>query len=110
MSDTPVSTRDLLNAQTGNLTWPELARHFARGVVICVDPSEDLIDVAESLVTDALEAIERLHCLGKLRRATDEDAIRWQQEEPIFWAVVVAPWVVVQVAARTNETGHEVSD
>jgi hypothetical protein len=92
----PASTRDLLNAQAGKLTWPELARHFARGVVISVDPTEDLIEVAECLVKDSSDIVERLYLQGKLHRADDDDAIRWQEHSSEFWAVVVAPWVLVQ--------------
>ena len=33
---------------------------------------------------------------GALHRAMDEDAIRWETEKSEFWAVVVAPWVLVQ--------------
>jgi hypothetical protein len=43
MTSTGVDTRDLLNVQTGKIAWRELARHFARGVVICVGPGQDLV-------------------------------------------------------------------
>ena len=87
---------DLLNAQTGRIGWPELARHFARGLVIDVSPDEDLLAIAEALVRDQADEIDRLHKSGRLHRATDQDAIRWQEENSQFWAVVVAPWVLVQ--------------
>ena len=87
---------DLLNAQTGRIGWSELARHFARGVVIDVRPDEDLVAIAEALVRDQADEIDRLHKSGRLHRATDHDAIRWQEENSQFWAVVVAPWVLVQ--------------
>ena len=87
---------DLLNAQTGKIGWPELARHFARGVVIDVSPDEDLVRIAEALVRDRADEIDKLHKKGRLHRATDEDAVRWEKENTQFWAVVVAPWVLVQ--------------
>jgi len=93
-----VATKDLLNGQAGRLAWPELARHFARGVVVCVDPGLDLLEVAEYLVADQAGKISGLYEKGLLHRAQDEDAIRWQAEETGFWAVVVAPWVLVQEA------------
>lgn len=102
------STRDLLNAQTGKLTWPELARHFARGVVVCVDPAEDLIEVAECLVKDSSDTVERLYSQGKLHRAEDDDAIRWQENSSEFWAVVVAPWVLVQECDLNTGTERDV--
>ena len=101
VSESQVSVRDLLNAQTGKLTWAELSRHFARGVVVTVDSSEDLIGIAESLVRDSSGAVERLCTEGKLGRADDNDAIRWQSANQNFWAVVVAPWVLVQEIPET---------
>lgn len=96
MTDSVGSTRDLLNAQTGKLTWPELARHFARGVVISIHPTEDLVEVAECLVRDSANTVDRLFQQGKLHRANDVDAMRWHECGSEFWAVVVAPWVLVQ--------------
>jgi hypothetical protein len=93
---TEADVRDLLNAQTGKISWPELARHFARGVVIWVDAGQDLVKIAEQLVQDRAGEIKDLYETGALHRARDVDAQRWQKEETQFWAVVVAPWVLVQ--------------
>ena len=98
MSSPDVSTRDLLNAQTGKITWPELARHFARGVVVCVKQDQDLVHIAELLVGDNADEISSLYDGGLLHRALDEDAVRWERDGSEFWAVVVAPWVLVQEA------------
>jgi hypothetical protein len=32
----------------------------------------------------------------ELRKTTDDDALGWSKGEPALWAVVVAPWVLVQ--------------
>jgi hypothetical protein len=96
LSEPQAELRDLLNAQTGRIGWDELARHFSRGAVLCVGPGEDLIAVAESLVRDRRRAVERLLENGSLRRAADDDARRWENRRSEFWAVVVAPWVLVQ--------------
>ena len=93
---TEVDLRDLLNAQAGKISWPELARHFARGVVVCVASGQDLVKIAEKLVQDQADEIKKLYETGALHRARDDDALRWQKEDTQFWAVVVAPWVVVQ--------------
>ena len=98
------TTRELLNAQTGRLSWAELARSFARGAVIVVQPGQDLISVAESLVNDSSGDIEQLHQQNKLHRADDHDAVRWQEKQSGFWAVVVAPWVLVQEISDLDET------
>lgn len=96
MTGPDVDTRDLLNGQAGRVSWPELARHFARGVVVCVGREKDLIEVAECLVNDQADRIAKLYQDGVLYRAQDEDAIRWENSGAEFWAVVVAPWVLVQ--------------
>jgi hypothetical protein len=96
MGRSDLSAGDLLNAQTGRIGWPELARHFARGNVICVAQGEDLVAVAEALVEDRADEVARLHESGRLHRATDDDAVDWQETGAVFWAVVVAPWVLVQ--------------
>ena len=96
MNDQKFEVSELLNAQTGKVTWQDLARHFARGSVICVQQGEDLVAVAAALVADRKEEIDRLYTLKRLHRAMDEDAIKWQQERTEFWAVVVPLWVLVQ--------------
>ena len=96
MKENEIHTRDLLNAQTGRIAWDELARYFARGLVVCLEQGEDLVAVAEKLIDDDAGEIDRLYQDGSLHRALDEDAVRWQAENTEFWAVVVAPWVLVQ--------------
>ena len=90
----------LLNAQTGTIGWPELARHFARGVVICVNSDQDLVEIAGKLVLDEADLIDGLLQQGVLHRAQDKEAMRWQEEQTKFWAVVVAPWVLVQERSK----------
>ena len=107
MTPTEVPVRALLNAQTGRIDWPELARHFARGVVVCVDPQEDLVAVAERFVGDDAQGLEQLTAAGRVWRAQDRDARRWQEDEARFWAVVVAPWVLVKEAVTDDECSND---
>ena len=96
---TPTSHAELIahfNAQTAKLTWPELARHFARGVVVNVAPGMDLVAVAVAMAQDRAEEIETWTHAGQLQRASDDDARYWHAQDSVFWAVVVAPWVLVQ--------------
>lgn len=91
-----IDARDLLNAQTAKIEWPELVKHFARGVVIKVDPALDLINVASRIIDDDKAAVEAWMASGQLANASDDDARAWTETQPTFWAVVVAPWVLVQ--------------
>lgn len=94
--DPGVDVRALLNAQTGRLAWPELQRHFARGAVIRVAGNLDLVEVAARVVEDDRAVVERWLGEGRLAHATLEDARRWELDRAEFWAVVAAPWVLVQ--------------
>ncbi len=85
-----------LNNETGKLEWAELARHFARGVVIKVDENIDLIEVALRFARDDRQAVEKWLTSGEVAKATDDDAIHWNEDNAIFWAVVSAPYVLVQ--------------
>jgi hypothetical protein len=87
-----------LNAETGRLAWPELAHHFARGAVVKVAPGLDLVEVAARMVRDDQAAIMAWAESGTVARATDADALAWQAANTGFWAVVAAPWVLVQEA------------
>lgn len=88
--------REHLNHETGKLEWNELAPHFARGSVICVNARLDLIEVAMYMIKDEKAKIEKWIEEGLVKRATDEDATEWTKRNSLFWAVVAAPWVIVQ--------------
>ena len=88
--------RQQLNLETGKITWPELQRHFARGVVVEVSAELDLVTVATKFVTDDKKAIKAWMDIDFITRPTDETALQWNTTQPIFWAIVAAPWVLVQ--------------
>lgn len=98
--DIKIDSRDLLNTQTARIEWEELQRHFARGVVIRVDPALDLIHVASQIIDDNKEIVEAWMKSGQVANATDDDARHWTKIQPSFWAVVVAPWVLVQIVRK----------
>lgn len=85
-----------LNGETGRIAWQELLPHFARGVIVNVAPELDLVAVATGFVQDDKAQVEQWLASGAVRRASDDDARRWSAENPDFWAVVTAPWVLIQ--------------
>ena len=85
-----------LNGETAELSWRELESHFARGVIVRVAPELDLVRVAVSFTRDDRRMVEELMSDGRVATATDSDAIVWADIQPTFWAVVVAPWVLIQ--------------
>ncbi len=92
--DTALRAR--LETEAGTLAWPDLERHFARGVVIRVAMGLDLVDVAAAMARDdAMQVADWLHD-GAIARASSEDARAWHECRTTLRAVVVAPWVLVQ--------------
>jgi len=98
------STHDL-NLETGVLNWSELARFFARGVVIHVAADLDLVEVADCMARDDTEQLQTWLESKSVSRASDDDARDWSAREPDFWCVVTAPWVLVQEHSN-NEPLH----
>ena len=88
--------RGVLNAQTGQIGWDELAPHFARGAVLRIQPGQDLVEVALHIVRDHKARVEAWMQAGVIAQVSSEEADRWHREQARFWAVVVTPWVLVQ--------------
>lgn len=85
-----------LNQETGRLQWAELETHFARGVVIKIDAQLDLLDVADAMANDDKAKFSLWLNKGQVAKAETEDALRWRGTKTQFWAIVIAPWVLVQ--------------
>ncbi|MEX0448830.1 DUF2288 family protein [Spiribacter sp. 221] len=98
MTDSEIPLETHLNAETGRIRWTELERHFARGVVVRVDPALDLVAVAAAFVRDDEPTVMEWMTAGQVWRAVSEDAQEWHARDPELWAVVAAPWVLVQEA------------
>jgi hypothetical protein len=88
--------RHKLNLESGKLTWPELERHYARGIVIVITAELELVEVAASFAEDKKDNVEKWMNTGQIHRANDDDAKHWNDSDPVFWSIVVAPWVLAQ--------------
>ncbi len=92
MTDSQDELKTKLNHETAVIKWIELQRHFARGDVLVIDSSLDLIDAAMSITRDETDLLLN----GQIKRAEDDHARHWHEQDPTLWAVVVAPWILVQ--------------
>ena len=102
--ETGEDLRKRLNAETARISWKELAPHFARGALVRVNSGLDLIEVAVAFAEDRREAVAAWLEADEVAVAVDADNARWSEEQsPEFWAVVVAPWVLVQVVPESTE-------
>ena len=89
---------DMLHGEAGNVYWRELQPHFARGVVFSLNSEKNLIDVAGAFVRDDKDQVTALLEQGDLLKVSDDQARNWLENDPLFTAIVVAPWVLIQEA------------
>lgn len=88
--------RARLNAETGLIGWHELQRFYAGGKVLAVDDSLDLIEVAASVAEDRAADVACWRERGLIAPPAEAVAQQWYDESRRLWAVIVAPWVLVQ--------------
>lgn len=88
--------RARLNGETALIGWQELLRPFARGVVQRVLAGCDLVEAAVAFARDDREQVAEWRAQGLLRQVADDEAAAWLEDDAELWAVVVAPFVLVQ--------------
>jgi hypothetical protein len=100
MADVPESREDLLrgeyHGQTARIPWHDLQTHYARGALVIVAPELDLVEVAVQLGLDNTVSFQAWIEAGKIAAPSEAQALTWYEENPELWAVVAAPWVLVQ--------------
>ncbi len=84
------------HSQTAKIPWRELQVHYAGGNVVGVSSDLDLVDVAVQLGLDNTQAFEAWIAQGAVQAVRDEQALAWIERDAQVWAVVAAPWILVQ--------------
>ena len=84
------------HGQTARIRWHELQTYYAAGNVVQVGSEQDLIEVAVQLGLDNTAQFEQWIAAGEVAPVTDEQALTWYDNNTELWAVVAAPWVLVQ--------------
>lgn len=85
--------------QTARIRWHELQTHYARGAVVLVAPELDLVEVAVQLGLDNAARFQAWIDDGKVAAPGEAQARAWYDANAELWAVVAAPWVLVQSRA-----------
>ena len=85
-----------LSMETAKIEWAELQRFFAAGNVYHLSSGQDLPLLAEKFKSDDAKHIEQLLDTGNLKLVSDTQARTWLDQKSSVWAVVVAPYVLVQ--------------
>jgi hypothetical protein len=92
----PAVVRQKLNIDTAKIKWGALHEHQQIECVIAVSTDLDLIDVACEFTFDNHDQVKVWMEREKITKVSDEQAQQWKTEDRELWAVVVAPWVLVQ--------------
>lgn len=85
-----------LNLETSRIPWRELQVYYARGHVVKVAADLDLLDVALELTRDNKLQFETWMTNGQVGDVSPALAQSWYDHNTELWAVVIAPWVLVQ--------------
>ena len=87
------------------MSWAELQRYFAMGVLLSVDARLDLIDVAYQMSQDNKACFSQWLEEGLVAQVSDDQAAQWFDQQAELWTVVVRPWILVQYGA-SEATAH----
>src|SRR5690606_7593983 len=97
---TPNETYAAIVGATARIDWKDPGPHFARGELLRVDASRDLVGGAQALIgarSGAVKGWMQQNLPTSLAAARAEG---WHQRDPdTLGAVVIRPWVLVQERA-----------
>lgn len=85
-----------INRETAKISWQELQPHYASGALVHVESSADLVKVAIVFSKDDKTQVEEWLTAGTVCRVTEAQAESWESNNQIFWASVIAPWILIQ--------------
>ncbi len=93
------ATRLRLEETLGQVQFSDLRAHLDRDAVFVVEGTLSLVDCAVSVAMDDVELIQEWITSGELRKPSRQERADWpSRQSPPWWAVVVAPYVLVQDA------------
>lgn len=96
MSEEPSTLYAKLLGETASITWTELQPFFARGALLWVEPALDLIEVAQAVAENQADKVSAWLASGEVGKVSESRAQGLVERDPVLWAVVVAPWVLIQ--------------
>jgi len=100
MAEPPAGREALLrqeyHSQTARIHWHDLQTYYAAGSVVRVASQLNLVEVAVQLGLDNTARFEQWIESGEVAPVSDQQALAWYQANAELWAVVAAPWVLVQ--------------
>lgn len=94
--------RQKLNQETSQIPWREMQTYFARGQVVRVADTLNLLDVAEAIAQDQSEQVKDWMTRGDVGEVSDQMAQAWFEADTDVWALVILPWVLVQAVTAAE--------
>lgn len=92
----PELVRQKLNHDTAKIRWSALQEHQQKELVIAVSTDLDLIEVGCQFSLDNRDQVKAWLDISQIQRVDETQSKAWLAEDRELWAVVVAPWVLVQ--------------
>ncbi len=88
--------REKVNLETAKIPWLELQRFYAKGDAVWISKELDLVDVGYQFSLDNKTEVQQWLENKQVALVTDDQALRWFENNSELWAVVVKPWILVQ--------------
>jgi hypothetical protein len=102
LGDDAMSQDDKVAKYTGDVDWEYLKPHFKTGVMVYVDPSLELAEVAKAFTEDDKEKVAAWMKKADLVKPGTQHADWWEYDKTRFTAVVCTPFVLAQPLPKTE--------
>jgi hypothetical protein len=99
MTQEPSTLYAKLLGETAPITWKELQPFFAKGALLWVEPTQDLIAVAQAFAENSEAQVAAWLNSAEVGKVSESKALDLFERDPPLWAVVVSPWVLIQERA-----------
>ncbi|MCY1294299.1 hypothetical protein D9M68_431900 [compost metagenome] len=103
MTENPSTLYAKLLGETARIDWQELQPFFARGALLWVEPALDLVAAAVAVAENDQASVAAWLAAGQLSKVEASRAEDLLARDPTLWAVVVAPWVLIQERAEAPQ-------
>ncbi|MGH8436569.1 MAG: DUF2288 domain-containing protein [Pseudomonas sp.] len=100
MTEQPSTLYAKLLGETAPISWQELQPFFARGALLWVDATMDLVEVALAVAQNEQAKVAAWLAAEHVSKVEERRAEDLLARDPKLWAVVVAPWVLIQERAE----------
>ncbi|AJO81655.1 DUF2288 domain-containing protein [Pseudomonas sp. MRSN 12121] len=100
MTQEPSTLYAKLLGETASITWKELEPFFAKGALLWVDADLDLIEAAEAMAENQAGKVSAWLAAEKVSKVSATRTLDLVERDPLLWAVVVSPWILVQERAQ----------